>query len=459
MFAKNAEILLYTLLEKSDVSPVIPDDFLQRFDSLRRYAKLPRGRERRAQILTTPEIAAAIFGLVPTNPKWAGHAAIILGNLRLVEGEAPSFFGTATLQQSIERILSDAAARESLVRVNLSLAERGINAHGYATLSFDFESATRQVSYGSQPDHLYSPASRAMTFNRAFFERVAREIARASAIPAQPAGDGSEYDAEEAAEQRYRRLGVQRGSQFLNIGVDNQVTWPPKEILIKFDKYQLVLMPKTRDDAASVHIDLATNRLSQREAETVINRFLSIMTWCDDQFAIAQDGWSGNPIPVPVPKRDLAFTTAYQWIFDRKIPAFGEAQRALALFREARNAQQNYMVSYAVLNFYSIIEIKHPGKEKVKKWFREKFNELQNFPAYKESIAQFLLVCPSDRPHEYLHTDCRVAIAHAGKDRNSDPDDVRELARLHEAAEILHVFARHLISTELGVSDSPYSGD
>jgi hypothetical protein len=89
MFAKNAEILLYALLEKSDVSPVIPEDFLERFDSLRRYAKLPRGRERRAQLLTTAEIAAAIFGLVPTNPKWAGHAAIILGNLRPVGGEAP----------------------------------------------------------------------------------------------------------------------------------------------------------------------------------------------------------------------------------------------------------------------------------------------------------------------------------------------------------------------------------
>jgi hypothetical protein len=273
--------------------------------------------------------------------------------------------------------------------VNLSLAERGINANGYATLCFDFESVRRQVSYGSQPDHLYSPASRAMAFNRAFFDRVAREIERAAAIPAQPAGDGSEYDAEEVAEERYRRLGVQRGSQFLNVGVDNQVTWPPKETLVKFDKYHLVLMPKTRDHAASVNIDLATNALTHREGMTVINRFLSIMTWCDDQFAIAQDGWSGNPIPVPVPKRDLAFTTAYQWIFDRKIPMSGEAQRALALFREARNAQQNYMVSYAVLNFFRIIEIRHPARNEVKNWFRDKLNELRGSRFTKKLSPNF----------------------------------------------------------------------
>ena len=79
------------------------------------------------------------------------------------------------------------------------------------------------------------------------------------------------YDAAEAEEQRYQRLGVQRGSNFLNVGVDNQVTWPPKETLTKFDKYHLVLLPKTRDHEASVHIDLATNKLTHREGMTVIN--------------------------------------------------------------------------------------------------------------------------------------------------------------------------------------------
>src|SRR6266851_4905917 len=107
MFAKNLEILLYLLCEKSDVTPRLPDDIAQRFHRLRRYAKLPRGRERRSQVLTAGEIAAAIFGLVPVNPNWAGHAAVVLCNLPPVGGEGATFFGTTTLQQSIERILSD----------------------------------------------------------------------------------------------------------------------------------------------------------------------------------------------------------------------------------------------------------------------------------------------------------------------------------------------------------------
>src|SRR3546814_18303966 len=79
-------------------------------------------------------------------------------------------------------------------------------------------------------------------------------------------------------------------------------------------------MPKTKDHVQSIHIVLHANRLSMEEARTVINRFLSLMTWCDDQYAIAQDGWSGNPVPVAVPKRNLAFTTTSHWVFNRDLP-------------------------------------------------------------------------------------------------------------------------------------------
>lgn len=146
------------------------------------------------------------------------------------------------------------------------------------------------------------------------------------------------------------------------------------------------------------------------------------MTWCDDKFAIAQDGWSGNPVPVPVPKRDLAFTTTYQWIFDRQIPSSEEARRALALYRDGRNAEQNFMVSYAVLNFYRIIEITNT-RGGAENWFREKFPVLQKEPHYSDAFRRFSEICENEQPHEYLYKACRIAVAHAGKDSKSDPDD------------------------------------
>jgi len=245
----------------------------------------------------------------------------------------------------------------------------------------------------------------------------------------------------------------------LNVGVDNQVTWPIEEKLVKFDRYTLVLLPKTKDNVQSVHMDLTANRLNPREAMTVINRFLSIMAWCDDSFAIAEGGWSGNPVPVPVPRRDLAFTTVYNYVFDRKLPASEDGMRALALYREARNAQQNEFVSYAVLNFYKIIEIRNHGKETVRKWFRQNFEALRQEKAATDDIKRFLDLCDREPPEKYIHDSCRIAVAHAGKRSKSDPDDANEIVRLHTAARVMHSLARKFISDEFAVSDLMYSGD
>jgi hypothetical protein len=474
MFAKNLEFLLTSLSENSDVSGDRPNELADRFAALRGYGKLPRGRENRDHILTSREIAAAILGLVATNPNWAGHAAIILCQLRPVGGADASFFGTSTLEESIKHILTDASARKTVVKLNVSLAESGINSHGYAALSYNIAGVRHRASYvpkeavslmqpGAErdfdPEIPCSPVSREIAFNQAFFNGVVREIERARAFPVPPVGDGSEYDAEEAQQERYRKLGVHPGSRFLNIGVDNQVTWPEQETVVKFDRYQFVLMPKTRDHVQSIHVDLTANRLSDRQAMTIINRFLSVMTWCDDQFAIAQDGWSGNPVPVAVPKRELAFTTAHNWIFDRKIPSSEEAKRALALYREARNAEQNFMVSYAVLNFFRVIEVRHHSRGDVKNWFRDQYEIVKNDPNHSDSFSRFSAICGNEKPHEYIYKACRLAIAHAGKDSKSDPDDAYELTRLHTAAEVLRILARHFIKTELQISDVIYSGD
>jgi hypothetical protein len=458
----------------SDMSGVARDDIMERFESLRNYRKLPRGRERRNQQLTNAEIAAAILGLVSPSPKWAGHAATILCNLQPVGGMSASLHDAPTLQETVERILTDGPARHGVVGLTVSGAESGTNSHGSAMLVHETEGdrykvfyvpkeAVSQLQPGMEerfdPDVRHSLLSREVSFNRRFFERIAKAIELAKSHPAPPEGDGSEYEAEEAREARFKKLGVCPGSRFLNIGVENQVTWPREETVVQFDQYKLVLMPKTGNSASSIHVDLTANKLTDGDAVTVINRFLSIMSWCDDQFAIAEDGWSGNPVPLAVPKRDLAFTTAHGWIFDRKIPVSDNARRALAIYREARNAQQNYMVSYAVLNFYKIVEIGHKGRGDVKNWFRDNFDLLRQQSAFRDEFEKFAKICGGEKPHEYIHDACRIAVAHAGKDSKSDPDDAHELVRLHTAADVLRIFARHFITSEFGISDVMYSGE
>ena len=62
-------------------------------------------------------------------------------------------------------------------------------------------------------------------------------------------------------------------------------------------------------------------------------------------------------MPVPVIKPELAFRSTPHYIFDRKMPSTPEAGRTLALYREALNAEHNALISYAVLNYYKIIEL------------------------------------------------------------------------------------------------------
>jgi hypothetical protein len=136
-----------------------------------------------------------------------------------------------------------------------------------------------------------------------------------------------------------------------------------------------------------------------------------------------------------------------------------EAKRALALYREARNAEQNFMVSYAVLNFFKVIEVMHPEKNEMKNWLRVHFEILQKDPNHSDSLRGFSAICGNEKPHEYISKSCRVAVAHSGKNSKSDPDDANELNRLHMAADVLRILARHFITTELRISDIMYSGD
>lgn len=471
MLAKQLSYILTELCRSSDVTTDTPLDMEQRFESLRDYGRLPRGRENRARALTNEQIVAAVLGLVAARPGWAGHVATIIAKLKPVGGKTNAFGGVSTLTDALSNVLADKALRNNIVAVRLSVAEAATNSYGLATITYDLDGTRHQLSFvrneavsllqpGAEArfdvEQRNAPVSRELVFNRRFFERLAQEIDAARIDPLQPIGDGSEYDNEDAERERRLRLGATPSSRFLNVGVDNQVTWPHTEMLIEFGHYKFVLMPKTKEHVQSIHVDLHANRLSMEEAMTVINRFLSLLTWCDDQYAVAQDGWSGNPVPFAVPKRNLAFTTTHHWVFNRDIPASDKVQRALALYREARNAEQNFMISYAVLNYYKIIEIHHERKPASKKWVADNLPSILDDPHNRESNSTFLIACGEEKPETYIYEACRVAVAHAAVDRPSDPDEFAELRRLHVAADVMRRLARRFISYELGVSDSPF---
>lgn len=471
MYASSLQRILRELSIKDDFGHEARDSFERRFRALRGCALLPRGREERARRLTRAQLVSAILSVAATQPAQAGFVAIILAKLMPAGGPAASFHGAATLAAAISVLIEQKTARHQLKRLVLSSAEAGTNSHGFAELHYlDPEKGLQAVYFvgvtatsltgpggETQIDgaRRYAKVSRETVLNAAFFDELAREIELSAHWPA-PEGDGDEYSVEEAEARRREKLGVRPGSTYLNIGVVNHVTWPVEETLIKFDRYSLVLMPRTPDKAASVHIDLTHNRLSQIEALTVINRFLSVMTWVDDHHAIAQDGWSGNPVPVAVSKRELAAVVTHRWIFDRSIPQTAEAQRALAFYREARNAQENFSVSYAVLNFYKVLELPNQSRGDVKNWVRDNFSAVEARARHDEAFARLHDLRGTQPVQDYIYTACRVAVSHASDAAPSDPDDAAEIQRLHVAADVLRWLARHRIVQQFEVSERPW---
>jgi hypothetical protein len=473
MIAKRLETILADEARKTDLSQRSPADIVQRFQSLREYGLLPKGRRKNAQHLSLAEVGNGILSIATVKSGFAGLASKVLNDLRPVGGIDASFERCITLGKAVEAVLDNSSTLDSLIEIRVSDSEIYKNGYCRATVEYVSGDTKKTANYvgklavsllqpGAEktfdPRQLISSVITETVFYPSFFRRLDRELKKE--IPEQTAPfvtDPEDEDEETRKEERARRLGLTPISKFLNVGVDNQVTWPPEETMVDFEGYKLILLPKTRENTTSVHIDLHKNRLTTEDALTLINRFLSVLTWCDDKFAVLQDGWSGNPVPVAVPKRDLAFTTAYHWIFDRKIPKSNEARIAIALYREGRNAEQNYLTSYAVLSYYKIIELKHHGKN-TKNWLRNNFVILKQHPYLSEMLKAFEKDCGAQQPHLYLFAACRTAVAHAKRKKPSDPNSSLELRRLHVAAAVLRELARLFIQNELHVSDCAFDG-
>lgn len=474
MIAKRLETILANEARKTDLSQRSPADMVQRFQSLRGSRLLPKGRGKNAQHLSLAEIVAGIFSIATVKPGFSGLASKVLKDLRPVGGIEYSFERCATFGKAVETVLDNPDTLNSLIEIRVSDSE--IYKNGYCRAAIEYVSGDSKTTAnyvgklaisllqpGAEktfdPRQLISSVITETVFYPSFFQRIDRELRREIPGLAVPfAVDPEEEDEEREKEERARRLGLTPSSSFLNVAVDNQVTWPSAETVVDFEGHKLILLPKTRENTTSVHIDLHGQRLTSEDARTLINRFLSVLTWCDDQFAVLQDGWSGSSAPVTTPRRNLAFTTAYQWIFDRKSPELPEARKAIAIYRDGRNAEQNYLISYAILSYYKIIELRYKGKSEARTWFRDNFKTLKQDRNLSNEIAAFEEACGNEKPHDHLYRACRTAVAHANKPFSSDPDDFHELRRLHVAADILRALARLFIQNELGVSDCVYDG-
>lgn len=238
---------------------------------------------------------------------------------------------------------------------------------------------------------------------------------------------------------------------WLNVGIKGSAIWPTEETKVKFGGHELLLKPATRETEQSIHINL--KGISDIDALTLINRFLSVLSWCDDQPMENRYGWSGSPVPVAIPKETRISGSSIAFPFYRDIEPSEKTRLALALFREARTVNST---PFEFLSYFKILNI----------FWKDKYSNGQNaiiegirslIPNLTDDLAiqrlKTLHASESNVP-KYLYESGRCAIAHAFADPIVDPDDVSDLRRLSQDLHIIKTIAEHLISAELGVSRS-----
>jgi hypothetical protein len=469
MYARNLSDFLHR--ELSDIRDYTLT--MQRFESLRGYGMLPRGRENAGKRLDDQEIAAAIFGFVPTQAGWAGHTALLMANFKPVGGIAASFCNAPTLGEALGALVGTPDAHKSFVSLTLSIVRNQHDQEYFGQLRYKADGSNRVASYTTSDAVSLSMEGAEETFDENeevmssarqlvlgphFVRDLSREVATSRYLNLPLKTDWTEFENEEQKQDFHKRMGARNSSRFFNIGVDTQATWPREPTRVKFAGHHFVLFPKTHENSHSISVDLANEHLTHQQARTLINRLLSLLSWCDNQHAILRDGWSGNPVPVPVPKRNLAFATTHHWIFNRSIPDNEELLRCLAYYREGLNAGEAGLETFSVLSFYKVFEVRYATGDRVKHWVANTF-DLATSNVFPEALARFHADRGTIAIDEYVYRNCRVATAHAAKDIPSDADASQEIRRLANAAPILQALARHFIQTEFQFAVSYYVND
>jgi hypothetical protein len=372
-------------------------------------------------------------------------------------------------------VLSSDEECSSVVALTLTIdrTTRGDDYH--ARLIFEDERKRKVVSFVSDMaasllregaeqsydhDRIDASSARQLVLGRNFFRRLRRDVVISRHLNLPLKTDWTEYETEEERVAFHRKLGARPSSHFLNLPVDTAVAWPRDPTLVTFSGYELVLFPSTNDNTHSISIDLANQRLSGDAARTLLNRFLSLLSWCEDQYAVLGDGWSGNPVPVPVPRPHRGGTITGQWLFSRTLPDDPEILQRLAYYREGLNAREVGLVSFQVLSFYKVFEqrVKSSGRSPnpTKSWIRENIDAVQAL-LRSDTINRFNEARGDKPADKYIFDNCRVATAHASEQFPSDADASPEIQRLYSAAEVIHGLARHYLKTKYSVSESYFS--
>jgi len=226
---------------------------------------------------------------------------------------------------------------------------------------------------------------------------------------------------------------------------------------VKYGNHTFVLMPLTKENFASIHIEL--KGISHVEGVTLINRFLSAIAWkCDEPAINNHGGFSGSLKPVPISRNNTPYGYSPSEAFPNEVYEIADrkAKLAVALYREARSLDDS--IPFQFLSYFKILNIfwndkSKNGENELVEGLRASLPDLTE----KDCVQRIKEIKGKEGdPANYLYKSGRCAVAHAfaGRGPIVDPDDETDLRRLSEDLWLMRNLTAHLIEKNFGIEQS-----
>lgn len=237
----------------------------------------------------------------------------------------------------------------------------------------------------------------------------------------------------------------ERGN-WLCINVESYCAWPVRPQHFEFAGHVIWIMPITREEYGGVAMQVPKN-LSSEEAEGLLLRFLSVLSWRErGGIAVAHRSGGSQPIMMAQSK-NIGFAIRDE--FDLTELTWPEEERpriALALMREALSLNHH---GYAFLSYWRVLELAYPVPKDRVAWMQSILPSLKGHGVHEalKNIAapDVEAVC------KHLYESGRCAVAHASDKPIINPDDPRDALRLYRELPLVRQLAEKVIEESFGI--------
>ena len=234
-----------------------------------------------------------------------------------------------------------------------------------------------------------------------------------------------------------------QNGEWVVANVTNNSLWSIASQKVQWRGVDIWIMPITKNHYPAVALKVPRGK-SRTECEELLMRFLSMLSWVEEQ-GFMVDGVGGGNLPRPMGRdKERGFSICVEFDLSYFPEVTDEkALLALALMREGRGLNH---VGCAFLSFYRVLEVAFATNEQRIAWISAALTNLTG-RGVKEAIDGI----KAQDVGRHLFESGRCAMAHANRKPIVDPDKPADLRRLGSELPIVRALATKAIEEVFGV--------